>query len=110
MLPGWQFSLHEPHKLRLVGSVDFPVVSMTPLAPSVFSPPLPQNHPSSAQCLDAGLCINFQELLGEAALMRFMQGPLLCLSFCWVKLLTMIFFSSTHLPADFMMSLFLMTK
>lgn len=22
-----------PHKLRLVGSVDFPVVSMTPLAP-----------------------------------------------------------------------------
>lgn len=29
-----------PHKPRLVDSVDFLVVSLTPLAPSIFPPPL----------------------------------------------------------------------
>lgn len=48
-----------PHGPRIVGSIDFLVVSLTPLAPSILPPPLPQDYPSSTQCLDVGLCISF---------------------------------------------------
>jgi hypothetical protein len=55
--------------LRLFDSSGFLMVSLTPLAPTFFPPSLPQDSPSSAECLAVGLCICFHLLLGEASLM-----------------------------------------
>lgn len=54
-------SLQEP---SLVDSAGFLVVPLTSLTPSILLPPLPQDFPSSTQCLAVGLCIRFQQLLG----------------------------------------------
>ena len=62
---GSQFRFVSLSGPRLVDSVGFLVVSLTPLAPPILPPPLPQDSPTSAECLAVGLCIYSHELLGE---------------------------------------------
>jgi len=62
-------SLYAP---KLVDSVDFLVISLTCLAPSILSPSLPQDYPDSTECL--GLCICFHQLLGKISQMTVMLG------------------------------------
>ena len=61
---------------RLVDSVGFLVVSLTPLAPSIL---LPLSSVSSKLhlILCCGFCISFHQLLGEASLMTVMLGSYL---------------------------------
>jgi hypothetical protein len=49
--------------------VGFLVVSLLPLDPSIFPHPLPQDFPSLAKYLAAGLSFSFNQLLFEAPLM-----------------------------------------
>ena len=52
---------------RLVDSVDLPVESLFPLGRSILPATLPQDSPSSVQCLAVGLCICFSQLLDGAS-------------------------------------------
>ena len=58
-----------PYGPRLVDSVGFLVVSLTPLAPTILPAWLLQDSPSSSYCLSVGLCICFHPLLDETSLM-----------------------------------------
>lgn len=81
MLLGWWFSLWEPphprHGLRLVDSVGFIVVSLTPLAPSILSPHHFTRNPKLRLMFDCGLCICFHQLLDEASQETVMLGSYL---------------------------------
>lgn len=62
------------YALRLVDSMGFLVVSLTPLAPTILSPPLSQGSLRSAYCLAVGFCICFYQLLYEIFLVTIRIG------------------------------------
>ena len=66
-----------PVEPRLVDSVDFVVVFLISLAPTILFPPLLHDSTSSASYLVVGLYICFQQCLGETSLMMAMLGSCL---------------------------------
>ena len=55
------------HRSRLVDTVNLPVEFLSPLGSEILSPILPQESPSSTQCLAMVVLVYLSQLLGEAS-------------------------------------------
>lgn len=67
-----------PHSPSLFDSVDFLIIFLATLVPSILLLPLlPQDSPSSTNCLAVVLSISAHQLWGEASLITVMPGSFL---------------------------------